>query len=81
MTNTVPTNDVDVVRAQVGHRQRELSEQESAHRLARTATGPRRNHRLTELAYAVLEREPMAAALLTRPPGTSGNFRSQLGTT
>lgn len=46
---TVPTNDVDVMRAQVDQRQRDLSEQASAHRLARTATGARRNHRLTGL--------------------------------
>lgn len=49
MTNTVLTNDVDVVRAQVGHRQRELSEQASAHRLCRMAKGPQRHRRLTGL--------------------------------
>lgn len=47
MTNTMPTTDVDVVRAQVGHRQRELAEQASAHRLARAVAGVRHNHRLT----------------------------------
>jgi hypothetical protein len=49
MTGLMPTHDVDAARAQVGHRQRELSAQASAHRLARTATGDRRNHRLTAL--------------------------------
>jgi hypothetical protein len=49
MTNTMPMNDVDVVRAQVGHRQHELAEQASAHRLARATTGDRRNHLLTGL--------------------------------
>jgi hypothetical protein len=49
MTGLMPTHDVEAARAQVGHRQRDLSEQASAHRLARAAIGARRNHRLTGL--------------------------------
>ncbi len=49
MTDLMPTHDIEAARAQVDHRQCDLSEQASAHRLARTATGPRRNHRLTGL--------------------------------
>ncbi len=53
MTRTVPTNDVDVLRAQVGHRRSELSEQASAFRLVRTA-----DHRPT--------RRTTVVSLLTR---------------
>ena len=49
MTGLMPTHDIEAARAQVDQRQRDLSEQASAHRLARTATGARRDHRLTGL--------------------------------
>jgi hypothetical protein len=49
MTGLMPTHDIEAARAQVDQRQRDLSEQASAHRLRRTAEGPQRNHRLTGL--------------------------------